>query len=49
MGKTTDILGQLKFQVLQNSPFYAKTFAAGRANNIELLMLVLDTLWLNVG
>ena len=42
MEKTTDTLGRPKFRLPQNSPFQAKTSAAGRANNIELLMLVLD-------
>ena len=42
MGKATDVFGRSKYQLPQNSPFEAKTCAAGRANNIELLMLVLD-------
>ena len=42
MGKTTDMFGRLKFRLPQNLPFWTKTCAAGRANNIELLMLVLD-------
>ena len=33
---------QVKFQLPQNLPFYSKTCAAGRANNIELLMPALD-------
>ena len=42
MGKTTDMFGRLKFWLPQNPSFQAKTCAAGRANNIDLLMLVLD-------
>ena len=42
MGKTTDTFFGSKFQLPQNSPFYTKTCAAGRANNIELSMLVSD-------
>ena len=42
MGKTTDTFGRSKFWMPQNSLFLAKTCAAGRANNIELSMLVLD-------
>ena len=42
MGKTTDTFFGSKFHLPQNSPFYAKTCAAGRANNIELSMLGLD-------
>ena len=42
MEKTSDTFGRLKYWLPQNFPFYAKIFAAGRANNIELLILVLD-------
>ena len=37
-----DIFGRSKFRLPQNPPFKAETYAAGRANSIELLMLVLD-------
>ena len=36
MGKTTDTFFGSKFQLPQNSPFYAKTCAADRANNIVI-------------
>ena len=39
-GETSDIFGRLKFQLPQNLPSQAKTYAASRASNIELLMLV---------
>ena len=42
MGKTTDTFFESKFWLPQNSPFQAKTCAAGRANNVELSMLVLN-------
>ena len=42
MGIATDTFVGSKFQLSQNSPFEAKTCAAGRANNIGLSMLVLD-------
>ena len=42
MGKITDTFGRSKFWLPQNSQFKARTCAAGRVNNIELLMLVLD-------
>ena len=35
------MFGRSNFQLPQNSPFEAKTYAVGRANNMELLMLVL--------
>ena len=42
MGKRTDTFWWLKLRLPQTLPFYAKSYAAGRANNTELLMLVLD-------
>ena len=42
-GKTTDMNDwQVESLTATNSPFLTKTCAAGRANNIELFMLVLD-------
>ena len=40
IGKTTDTFGRLKFQLPQNLPFKAKPYAAGREDNIKLLLLV---------
>ena len=39
--KTTDSFEKLKFQLPQNSPFQAKTYAADSASNIELSTLTL--------
>ena len=41
MGKTTDGFGRPKFWLSQNTVL-SQTCTAGRANNIELSMLVLD-------
>ena len=43
-GKTTYTCRRLKCWLPQNLPFKAKTCAAGRANKIELLMLISDTM-----
>ena len=42
MGKTTDMFLWLKIRLPQTLSLLAKTYAAGRANNTELLMLVSD-------
>ena len=42
MGKTTDTFLWLKILLPQTLSLLAKSYAAGRANNIELLMLVSD-------
>ena len=42
MGKTTDTFLWLKIRLPQNLSLYAKSYAAGRANNTKLLMLVSD-------
>ena len=42
MGKTTDMFLWLKIRLPQTLLLLAKSYAAGRANNTELLMLVLD-------
>ena len=42
MGKTTDMFGRWKFWVPVNLPFEAKTHAASRERNIELLILLSD-------
>ena len=41
-GKTTDTFLWLKIRLPQTLSLLAKTYAAGRANNTELLMLVSD-------
>ena len=42
MGKTTDTFLWLKIWLPQTLLLYAKSYAAGRANNTKLLMLVSD-------
>ena len=42
MGKTTDTFLWLKIRLPQTLSLEAKSYAAGRANNTKLLMLVLD-------
>ena len=42
MGKTTDTFLWLKIRLPQNLSLQAKSYAAGRANNTKLLMLVSD-------
>ena len=42
MGKTTDTFLWLKIRLPQTLLLLAKSYAAGRANNTELLMLVSD-------
>ena len=40
VGKTTDTFGRLKFWLPQNLPFQGKTYGAGRASNIELMLVL---------
>ena len=42
MGKTTDTFLWLKIRLPQTLSLQAKSYAAGRANNTKLLMLVSD-------
>ena len=42
MGKTTDTFLYLKIRLPQTLLLYSKSYAAGRASNTELLMLVSD-------
>ena len=42
MGKRTDRFGRMKFPPPQTLPFQAKTNAASRESEIELLILVSD-------
>ena len=42
MGKITDTFWWLKIQLPQTLSLQAKSYAAGRANNTKLLMLVSD-------
>ena len=51
MVKTTDRFGMMKFWPPQNLLFKAKTYAASRESNIELLIIVSDFMvnsWLKI-